>query len=86
MYIIRGGTDVFGENRVFVSTDQEQDAVQKTIALLIEKNALYPLNPTFYSSGKEGFVLDGFDEDELNAIQVGVSQCLEERKSQGGVG
>lgn len=85
MQITRGGTDFLGENHIFVSSDPGQDAVQKTIALLVEKCAFYPLNPTFYSSGMEGFVLDGFDDDELESIAIGVSQQLMERNAQDGV-
>lgn len=85
MNINRGETDFLGDNHIFVSCDSEQNAVQKTIALLVEKDAFYPLNPTFYSSGKEGFVLDGFDDDELESISAGVSKRLEERRGQEGV-
>lgn len=70
MYIVKESRDIVGQNHVSVSDERDMSAVTKAVAELSNKGALYPLTPTLYSSGSEGFVLSGFCQNELDEIAI----------------
>lgn len=72
MNITKGMGDGEFMNYVNVSDDERLSAVSKAVAFLDKKGALYPLTPTLYSSGAEGYVLTGFAKEELEEIAIKV--------------
>lgn len=83
MHIVKAKTNSVSQFQIAVCNDSDGSAVQKVVDILFEKEALYPLHPTFYSSGREGFVLDGFAIDELESIGNAVLERVKARTTRG---